>query len=173
LSRLGEAAAKVMGVGVVVSGDIDTETGVVRMSPRMNWSDVPLAALLQARLGLPVVVDNDVRALTIAEEWFGIGVDTDSFAIVTIGTGIGCGLYLNGDVVAGAHGVAGEIVKDVPARLPGVATVAFAVPGCDSLWSCTAGNGTFCPLSRLLRSRRMKPYPRFPGFLISLEREIE
>jgi predicted NBD/HSP70 family sugar kinase len=42
-----------------------------------------------------------VRALTIAEEWFGIGVDTDSFAIVTIGTGIGCGLYLNGDVVEG------------------------------------------------------------------------
>ena len=44
LSRLGEAAGKVMGTGVVVSGDIDTETGVVRMSPRMNWSDVPLAA---------------------------------------------------------------------------------------------------------------------------------
>ncbi|HWG62504.1 MAG TPA: ROK family protein [Streptosporangiaceae bacterium] len=109
LSRLGDAAGKVMGTGVVVSGDIDSETGVVRMSPRMNWSDVPLADLLQARLGMPVVVDNDVRALTIAEEWFGIGVDTDSFAIVTIGTGIGCGLYLNGDVVEGAHGVAGEI----------------------------------------------------------------
>jgi predicted NBD/HSP70 family sugar kinase len=109
LSRLGEAAGKVMGIGVAVSGDIDTTTGIVRMSPRMNWSDVHLGALLQARLGLPVVVDNDVRALTIAEEWFGIGVDTDSFAIVTIGTGIGCGLYLNGDVVEGAHGVAGEI----------------------------------------------------------------
>ena len=109
LSRLGEAAGKVMGIGVAVSGDIDTTTAVVRMSPRMNWSDVHLGALLQARLGLPVVVDNDVRALTIAEEWFGIGVDTDSFAIVTIGTGIGCGLYLNGDVVEGAHGVAGEI----------------------------------------------------------------
>ena len=109
LSRLGEAAGKVMGIGVAVSGDIDTTTAIVRMSPRMNWSDVHLGALLQARLGLPVVVDNDVRALTIAEEWFGIGVDTDSFAIVTIGTGIGCGLYLNGDVVEGAHGVAGEI----------------------------------------------------------------
>jgi predicted NBD/HSP70 family sugar kinase len=109
LSRHGEAAGKVMGIGVAVSGDIDTTTAIVRMSPRMNWSDVHLGALLQARLGLPVVVDNDVRALTIAEEWFGIGVDTDSFAIVTIGTGIGCGLYLNGDVVEGAHGVAGEI----------------------------------------------------------------
>lgn len=108
-SRLGEAAQKIMGIGVAVSGDIDTNAGVVRMSPRLNWTDVQLADLLWARLGTPVVVDNDVRALSIAEEWFGIGVDTDSFAIVTIGTGIGCGLYLNGDVVEGAHGVAGEI----------------------------------------------------------------
>lgn len=108
-SRLGEAAQKVMGIGVAVSGDIDAGAGVVRMSPRMNWTDVKLADLLWARLGTPVVVDNDVRALSIAEEWFGSGVDSDSFAIVTIGSGIGCGLYLNGDVVEGAYGVAGEI----------------------------------------------------------------
>lgn len=108
-SRLGEAAEKVMGIGVAVSGDIDTEAGIVRLSPRMNWSDVHLSALLQNRLCAPVVVDNDVRALSIAEEWFGIGVHTESFAIVTIGTGIGCGLYLNGDVVEGTYGVAGEI----------------------------------------------------------------
>jgi predicted NBD/HSP70 family sugar kinase len=50
-----------------------------------------------------------VRALTIAEQWFGVGVDVDSFAIATIGSGIGSGIYLNGDVVAGSHGVAGEI----------------------------------------------------------------
>jgi predicted NBD/HSP70 family sugar kinase len=108
-ARLGEAGNKILGIGVAASGDIDATTGIVRMSPRMNWTDVHLADLLFARIGTPVVVENDVRALSIAEEWFGIGVDTDSFAIVTIGTGIGCGLYLNGDVVEGAHGVAGEI----------------------------------------------------------------
>ena len=70
---------------------------------------MPLRDLVRERRDLPVVIDNDVRALSIAEEWFGIGVDSSSFAIVTIGAGIGCGLYVNGDVVEGDHGVAGEI----------------------------------------------------------------
>lgn len=97
------------GVGVAVSGDVDAVAGVVRHSAFMGWRDLPLAALLTERIGLPVVVSNDVRALTVAEHWFGVGVNANSFAIVTIGSGVGCGLYLNGDVVAGAHGVAGEI----------------------------------------------------------------
>lgn len=106
---LGADAARIMGVGVSVSGDVDKQTGTVRSSPRLNWSEVPLERILRNRLDLPVIIDNDVRALAIAEEWFGIGVDADSFAIVTIGAGIGCGLYINGDVVEGAYGVAGEL----------------------------------------------------------------
>jgi predicted NBD/HSP70 family sugar kinase len=108
-SRLGDARSKLMGVGVAVSGDVDKAEGVVRESPRLNWSNVRLAEILEAELHMTVVIDNDVRALTIAEEWFGIGLDADSFAIVTIGAGIGCGLYINGDVVEGAYGVAGEL----------------------------------------------------------------
>lgn len=108
-ARLGEASPKILGIGVAVSGDVDKEAGVVRRSPRMNWADVPLADMLEERLDADVIIDNDVRALSIAEEWFGIGVDAESFAIVTIGAGIGCGLYINGDVVEGAHGVAGEL----------------------------------------------------------------
>jgi predicted NBD/HSP70 family sugar kinase len=107
--RLGDDAAKVLGVGVAVSGDVDKEHGFVRTSPRLNWSTVPFEKLLRSRIGSSVVIDNDVRALSIAEEWFGIGVDADSFAIVTIGAGIGCGLYVNGDVIEGAYGVAGEL----------------------------------------------------------------
>lgn len=109
LDALGPAADTVIGVGVAISGDVDKKAGVVRESPRHNWAGVPLARLLHERVGLPVVVDNDVRALSIAEEWFGIGVDATSFAIVTIGRGIGCGLYVNGDVVEGDRGVAGEL----------------------------------------------------------------
>ncbi len=108
-ARLGSAASKVLGVGVAVSGDVDTAAGVVRDSPRLNWRQVELGRMLQDRLHRTVVLENDVHALTVAEEWFGIGVDADSFAIVTIGAGIGCGLFLNGDVVDGAFGVAGEI----------------------------------------------------------------
>jgi predicted NBD/HSP70 family sugar kinase len=107
---LGPAARRLIGVGVSVSGDVDAAAGVVRHSPLLGWRDVPLGATLAGRLGRPVRVDNDVRALTVSEQYFGVGVsDVNSFAIVTLGSGIGCGLYVNGDVVSGAFGVAGEI----------------------------------------------------------------
>ncbi|ADB29222.1 ROK family protein [Kribbella flavida DSM 17836] len=102
-------AGPLIGIGVAVSGDVDAAHGVVRDSPFMGWREVPLAATLTEELGAPVVVTNDVRALTVAEHWFGVGVDADSFAVVTIGSGVGCGLYLNGEVVSGAYGVSGEL----------------------------------------------------------------
>jgi predicted NBD/HSP70 family sugar kinase len=108
--KTGEAmAGPLAGIGIAVSGDVDTTHGVVRDSPLMGWRGVPLAELLQQRIKLPIVVSNDVRALTVAEHWFGVGVNADSFAVVTIGAGIGCGLYINGEVVSGAYGVSGEL----------------------------------------------------------------
>ncbi|WP_406049658.1 ROK family protein [Kribbella sp. NBC_00889] len=108
--KTGEAmAGPLVGIGVAVSGDVDAAHGVVRDSPFMGWRDVPVAELMGQRLRVPVVVTNDVRALTVAEHWFGVGVDADSFAVVTIGSGIGCGLYINGEVVSGAYGVSGEL----------------------------------------------------------------
>jgi predicted NBD/HSP70 family sugar kinase len=104
-----DQSGRIAGVGVTVSGDVDSHFGIVRHSPRLGWRNVALAELLRARLDLPIVVENDVRALTIAEQWFGLGVDAQSFAVVTIGSGIGCGIYVNGDVVEGASGVSGEI----------------------------------------------------------------
>nr|WP_202886116.1 ROK family transcriptional regulator [Kribbella sandramycini] len=102
-------AGPLVGIGVAVSGDVDERHGVVRDSPFMGWREVAVAELLGKRLKVPIVVTNDVRALTVAEHWFGVGVDADSFAVVTIGSGIGCGLYINGEVVSGAYGVSGEL----------------------------------------------------------------
>ncbi|MGW7202154.1 ROK family protein [Streptomyces sp. NPDC054837] len=99
----------VLGLGVAVSGDVDRAEGTVRYSPFLDWRDVPLAELTALTTGLPVTVDNDVRALTVAEQWFGAGAGLSDFAVVTVGAGIGCGLVVHGRVVAGAHGVAGEI----------------------------------------------------------------
>ncbi|MGW0629476.1 ROK family transcriptional regulator [Streptomyces sp. NPDC002758] len=104
-----DLGVSVLGLGVAVSGDVDRAEGVVRYSPFLEWRDVPLAELAAMTTGLPVTLDNDVRALTIAEQWFGAGVGLSDFAVVTVGAGIGCGLVVHGQVVAGAHGVAGEI----------------------------------------------------------------
>jgi predicted NBD/HSP70 family sugar kinase len=96
-------------LGLAVSGDVDRAAGLVRYSPFLRWHNVSLAKLVADATGLVVTVENDVKALTTAEHWFGEGAGADSFALVTVGSGIGCGLVVNGRLVAGGHGVAGEI----------------------------------------------------------------
>ncbi|RSS60197.1 ROK family transcriptional regulator [Streptomyces sp. WAC01280] len=96
-------------LGVAVNGDVDRESGRLRHSGLLGWRDVPLADLLAASTGLSVTVENDVRALTVAEHWFGEGIGTGYFALVTIGAGIGSALVVNGRLLRGAYGVAGEV----------------------------------------------------------------
>jgi predicted NBD/HSP70 family sugar kinase len=96
-------------LGLAVSGDVDKTQGLVRYSPFLGWRDVPLARLASEATGLSVTVENDVRSLTVAEQWFGEGIGVSTFAVVTVGAGIGCGLVVGDRVVAGSHGVAGEI----------------------------------------------------------------
>lgn len=93
-------------IGLSVSGDVDRPGGVVRYSPFLGWRDVRLAELVATATGLAVTVENDVKALTVAEQWFGEGVGADSFALATVGVGIGCALVVNGRLIAGGYGVA-------------------------------------------------------------------
>ena len=109
LTEADGSGVRVRGLGIAVSGDVDRAEGVVRYSPFLEWRDVPLAEIAATATGLQVTVDNDVRALTVAEQWFGAGVGLSDFALITVGAGIGCGLVVHGQVVSGAHGVAGEI----------------------------------------------------------------
>ncbi|WP_406066362.1 ROK family transcriptional regulator [Streptomyces sp. NBC_01077] len=102
------ADAKVLGIGVGVGGHIDEASGVCRSAVRLGWTDVPVAAPLSAATGLPVVVNNDVNALVIAERWFGEGRDVESFAVITVGRGVGGALMLHGILHSGASGLAVE-----------------------------------------------------------------
>jgi predicted NBD/HSP70 family sugar kinase len=113
-----DVGGQVSRVGVGVGGHIDAALGLVRYAPFLEWRDVALADRLTARTGLPVVVENDVNSLTVAEQWFGAGVGVPSFAVVTIGAGVGCGLVVDGALVHGAHGLAGEL-GHVPIQLDG------------------------------------------------------
>ncbi|MFI5896118.1 ROK family protein [Actinoplanes sp. NPDC051513] len=105
----GDYRARTRRLGLAVSGDVDRSTGLVRYSPFLRWHDLPLQERVEKITGLTVTVENDVKALTTAEHWFGEGVGAESFALVTVGAGIGCGLVVNGRLVSGSHGVAGEI----------------------------------------------------------------
>ena len=96
------------GVGVGLAGVIDRASGVVRHATYADWRDVDLAGLLEKRLGLPVVVDNDVNTLVANEQWFGAGRGVADLAVVSIGRGIGLGMVLDGRLYRGAAGGAGE-----------------------------------------------------------------
>ncbi|GHD52529.1 ROK family transcriptional regulator [Streptomyces galbus] len=109
LAQTPEAADRVLGVGVGVSGHVDSAAGICRYSALLDWNKVDVAGPLRAATGLPVVVNNDVNTLVVAERWFGQGRDVDSFAVVTVGPGIGCGLLLDGALFSGATGLAGEL----------------------------------------------------------------
>ncbi|MFF0740247.1 ROK family protein [Streptomyces sp. NPDC004111] len=104
-----EFKARTRHLGIAVSGDVDRHRGTVRYSVLPGWRDVPLAGTVAAATGLNVVINNDVKALTVAEHWFGEGIGTEYFALVTIGAGIGSGIVVNGQLVDGAYGVAGEM----------------------------------------------------------------
>lgn len=87
------------GIGIGVGGRVEKRS-VVAESAFLGWTDVPLAELVEAPTGLPVVVENDVAALVEAETWFGAGRGLDRFVVLTIGAGIGYGLVLGGSRVA-------------------------------------------------------------------------
>lgn len=110
-ARFAEAHPDIHAAGVCLAGDLATVDGqqIVVSSYFLRWRDVPLAALLSERMGIPVTADNDVRALTAAEHWFGAGAGCDSLALVTVGAGIGFGLVVDGRVVTGHNGRAGQL----------------------------------------------------------------
>lgn len=101
--------SKVLGVGLGLSGVIDTAEGVCRFSHLMQWRDVPLTEPLAGRLGLPVWVDNDVKTLAVAEKWSGDGIGAHNFVTLSIGRGIGLGIVVDRSVYHGSDGGAGEI----------------------------------------------------------------
>lgn len=104
-----------LGVGVGVPGDVDRQgTGIVH-STQLGWSNTPIGAVLRRELSLPVLVENNVTALAMAERLYGLGRDHDSFLVVTIGTGIGAAIVIDGVVVRGSRGGAGEI-GHIPVR---------------------------------------------------------
>lgn len=99
----------VVGIGVGVAGQIDAETGLVHFAPNLDWHNVPLQSELSSALKLPVVITNDVRAITWGEWLFGAGKGCNDLICAFVGTGIGGGVVINGKVVSGCSNTAGEI----------------------------------------------------------------
>jgi glucokinase len=98
-----------IGIGVGAPGPLDRERGIVLVAPNLGWKDFPLAPRIQSRLNLPTTLDNDANCATFGEWWQGAARGGRNVVGLTIGTGIGGGLILNGALYHGSSDMAGEI----------------------------------------------------------------
>jgi predicted NBD/HSP70 family sugar kinase len=110
LAGRGQERANLRGIGVAVPGLVDAEAGVVLTAGNLaGWERVPLRALIETQLQVPVFIEHDANAAALGERWRGAARDLQSFAFVALGTGIGVGIVVNGRLHRGAHHAAGEL----------------------------------------------------------------
>ena len=108
IGRHGGDRDRVAGVGIGCPGPLDLAEGRVVLTPNLGWKDCPIRDKVATRLGLPATLDNDANCATYGEWWQGAGRGSHNMAGVTMGTGIGGGLILEGRLLRGASGTAGE-----------------------------------------------------------------
>jgi len=107
-----EGAARgvpVRGIGIGIPGVTRHAAGVVVWAPGLAWRELPLAALVEARFGVPTYLENDVNLAVLGEHWRGAGREVPHVVGVFIGTGIGAGIIIDGQIVRGANDAAGEV----------------------------------------------------------------
>ena len=106
----GIAKRSILGVGIGVPGPVDSKRGIVRYFPNIKgWEQVPLKSILEKKLRLKVALDNDVNAMTLGEYKFGAGKGAENLICITLGTGVGGGIIINGEIYRGSTMCAGEI----------------------------------------------------------------
>jgi glucokinase len=101
--------AEFAGVGAGAPGPLDTKRGVVLLTPNLGWVNLPLRQLLEDALGIPAMIDNDANCAVLGEWWRGAARGAKQVIGITIGTGIGGGIIVDGRLYHGASDCAGEI----------------------------------------------------------------
>ncbi len=99
---------RLLGIGIGLPDIVETTTGICRVSPFDGWHEVAFAQLVEDKLGLSVVIDNDVNTLTVYERLYGAGRHVEDFLVATLERGVGLGIVLDGQIYRGARGGAGE-----------------------------------------------------------------
>ena len=133
----------IQSVGVGIPGVANSSTGVIDKCPNMSWYHVPFREEFHRHLSLPLYIENDANVAALAESVAGVSAGTSSSVFVTIGTGIGSGIILNGKIWRGFHGVGGELGHTI-----------FDLDGVP----CTCGNHgcleRYCSATALIRMGR-------------------
>lgn len=123
LTRASRDVSELVAVGIGAPGPLDWEKGVIHEAPNLpGWHEVPLVARVAESVGLSTFLENDANAAALAERQYGVGRGALNMLYITVSTGVGGGLILDGELWHGAYGSAGEF---------GHMTVDFDGPLCD------------------------------------------
>ena len=110
MQETGEGPKTIEAIGFGLPGQIDYKEGIVKNLPNIpGWVNIPLAKMIEEEFSIPTRLDNDVRCAALGELNFGAGKGCENLICITVGTGIGSGIVLNGKLVRGASNAAGEI----------------------------------------------------------------
>lgn len=97
-----------LGVGVGVPGLVDIDSGLLLFAPNLKWRDVPVRDMLASAFDFPILVDNEANLSALGEYYFGAARGTETFIYISVGVGLGGGVFLHGMPYLGASGYAGE-----------------------------------------------------------------
>ncbi|MCC9305884.1 ROK family protein [Kitasatospora sp. RB6PN24] len=163
VGAIGELVAQLGGdrvaaVGVGLPGMVDARTGALAFAPGLGFARAPLRAMIADAVGLPVVTDNDANVAAWAEYRLGAGRGHDHQALVTLGTGLGCGVVVAGRLLRGSHGFAAEASH---------LTVDPLGPLCEcgkrGCWGVSASGATIAALGR--RAAAARPASLLAGLI--------
>ena len=110
IREIGGKGRRLLGVGIAVPGVVDSKRGIgVLYRHIRGWHDVPLVERIAERVRGPIYLENNIRAMALAEQWFGQGRRLENFLCLGIRSGIGAGVVVDRHLLGGAHNLAGEI----------------------------------------------------------------
>ena len=154
VTKAGLREADIASIGIGIPGVATGDTGVVFNCTNLGWIDVPLRDEMQKYINKPIFIDNDANVAALAESYFGVSAGYKSSVMITLGTGVGGGIVINGRPWTGAHHRAGEIghMTLVPDGAP-----------------CTCGNNgcveRYCSATAIIRTAKQECYA-FPDTAI-------
>jgi glucokinase len=109
-AKFRSSTGELAGIGIGVPGIIEMQTGMLRESPNLpGWQNYPVRQEIEQRLGTQVVLENDANAAALGEKWLGAAANVADMCMVTLGTGVGGGIVLQGRIWHGMTGMAGEL----------------------------------------------------------------
>ncbi len=100
----------IIGIGIGVTGLVDSSKGVVNFSPNLTgWIGIKMREIIEDKMGLPAIIENEARVQTVAEKKFGLAKEFKNFVCIETGIGIGSGIFIDNRLIVGNKGIAGEI----------------------------------------------------------------